>query len=477
MKYAPLILILLVLFISTLYIKKNLSKFICACEKETFTDTIAKTQPPPHFKTFDDYFKNIKTQILQMRPFLKLGRADLYKKGPIKYANDIKLLDELDVLIGSLTTIDKPALTGCKTRNDGKDGDDKLVTKDGTRRHDNPNANANFANPYLTTMMDQHCSEATREQCGKPPKHHRCAWYGDSPPKSGTIEGFTSVEYFTTTVDNPDYKILIDIVKWVERSEPGVFTQNWKVLMAPAINEEEYCKFWNFFYSIGIEKGTDVDIKKCVKKKGQIEEKSFSKGQTSLFNFTDKYLQTIPVSNLDTPAKIDTTEKIDPTSTVKSCDTDGKSISKEIKYLDMDKYILKTEMIAPPDMSDYVKRDELDKFKIDKSKYILKSRIPSPSRLPDPNKYILKTELKHTETKKPPMYKGYNIAGGPLDMTMDNALYPMKSRFNTCAYAKVNKKDHKQKSTKDDNNNEYNSNRLSQCKVQRNMHTPDIFGR
>jgi len=62
-------------------------------------------------------------------------------------------------------------------------------------------------------------------------------------------------------------------------------------------------------------------------------------------------------------------------------------------------------------------------------------------------------------------------------MTTDYSLYPMKSRFTTCDYAKVDNDDYKKKPEKDDNENEYNSERLSQCKSQRNIHTPDIFAR
>ena len=214
--------------------------------------------------------------------------------------------------------------------------------------------------------------------------------------------------------------------------------------------------------------GKGADYEKCFLKKTKTENKTFYSGQTSSFNFLNK--------NLENTAS----KPSPPADTVKSngetCSKSVKSISKEPQYLDMDKYILKTEMTPPPDMSDYVKKNTLNNLKIDKSKYILKSRIPAPSRIPDPNKYILKTQLTPPTNKANPIYKGYNIAGGPLDMTMDYALYPLKSRFNTCSYAKVNKKNFKKKPAKDDNNNEYNPNRLSTCKAQRNIKTPDIFG-
>lgn len=68
---------------------------------------------------------------------------------------------------------------------------------------------------------------------------------------------------------------------------------------------------------------------------------------------------------------------------------------KQIEKTDYsNKYINKTELLPYPDMSLYVKKSEADKCRKNNSKYILKSKIPGKLTAPDPNKYILKSQIK-----------------------------------------------------------------------------------
>ena len=137
----------------------------------------------------------------------------------------------------------------------------------------------------------------------------------------------------------------------------------------------------------------------------------------------------------------------------------------------LDKYFLKTAMSPPTDMSQYIKKSAMKKYVFDQSKYILKSEMKPSRNFLDPSKYVLKTQMKPNSQLPTQSQNPYdNTAGGPLDMTMDYGLYPVKTRFNTCSY---NELETSGKSGESDKINDYDPNRLSQCKVNKNR--PNIF--
>ena len=137
----------------------------------------------------------------------------------------------------------------------------------------------------------------------------------------------------------------------------------------------------------------------------------------------------------------------------------------------LDKYFLKTAMSPPTDMSQYIKKSAMKKYVFDQSKYILKSEMQPSRNFLDPSKYVLKTQMKPNSQLPTQSQNPYdNTAGGPLDMTMDYGLYPVKTRFNTCSY---NELETSGESGESDKINDYDPNRLSQCKVNKNR--PNIF--
>ena len=572
MKYAPLILILLILFISVMYIKNNVSKFVCACEKEDFIDRIADNVPVkdelPKFSKLEDLINFLKMTASQQRHVVRALRDSEKNPDKLKIITElITLLDTLHESVmtayytkqsstavtptltavtptltavtptltttlpaattgsGAGTTVTPPATTGsgagttvtppaptvpiiaapsfraklahesdgcytylkntplkgCMLRDDGKiRSRGKFVDaprNNGPRRCDNAAGATIWKTSERTKYWDDACAvnmgrPTTKSECENPAgNHYRCSWYGNME------EGFANYPSSTTdttgTVEEQQYKIIVTIAKKLFILDPTIkLAISLDTITNKDIGDVEYCKFWNFFYDIGIAPAGDYT--KCFMQKKGTGAKTFFNDQTSMFNFSTKNLEnTAPTHSLTSGTFLHTDTA---QSSNKGC-ANQKSISNEIKYLDMDKYLLKTEILPSPDMSEYVKKKDLGNFKIDKSKYILKSKIPAPRKIPDPSKYILKSKLKPQKAEKKPIYGGPNIASGPLDMTMDYSLYPLKSRFNTCSYATVDKKHYKKKPPKDDNNNEYNSDRLPQCKVQRNIVTPDIFAR
>ena len=137
----------------------------------------------------------------------------------------------------------------------------------------------------------------------------------------------------------------------------------------------------------------------------------------------------------------------------------------------LDKYFLKTELPPPVDMSQYVQKSQLKQYLFDQSKYTLKSEMKPSENFLDPSKYVLKTQMKPNSqlpTQSQTLYD--NTAGGPLDMSMDYGLYPVKTRANTCSYDKLQATDDLGEG---DKINDYDPNRLSQCKVNNNR--PNIF--
>ena len=416
MKYGLLILILLILFISILYVKNSLSKFVCDCEKEDFYNI------PPKFKTFDEYIALQKTSIL---PGIK-KLIDPAISDPKTSKEEKKQAEEIKLLINTLLD----------TQDLAKPDTTKPVT----------NKKESFANPE--DDKPPACAATCKfKNIVSPTCDELSACTPCQDPKA---DGYAAYVKGIEILGCNEYKNMVALFKLFEKISP---TENLKIkeITDDNITDEEYCKFWKFFTDVGVRINSLDDVKKCTKS----DNKTFQTGQTSSFNFTDKNLENkvgnIPESNI-------------PESNIASMPSP------------INKYILKTEIPAYPDMTKYVKKSELKKCEIDKSKYILKSKVPVPSRVPDPNKYILKTQLTPPPRLKGSIYKDYNIAGGPLDMTMDYGLYPMKTRFHTCSYAKVGTNEHIKLPSKDDNNNEYNSNRLSQCKSLKNIKTPDIFG-
>ena len=122
-------------------------------------------------------------------------------------------------------------------------------------------------------------------------------------------------------------------------------------------------------------------------------------------------------------------------------------------------------MSPPPDMSEYVKKGELKKLSMDTSKYVLKSELTPPSRIIPSEKYILKTELRPQNGAYNISYN--NVAGGPLDMSMDYSLYPMKSRFDTCSHKNINGSAGNVKPNQG-SENDFNPARLPGCSVKDN---------
>ena len=558
MKYGGLILILLILFISVLYIKKNVSRFICACDKEDFTDKILTNIPgPPELIKFNDFIQTFKKNFIGATSTLLDKKTLLQDDGTQAGVQQLKLIDETINLINTLgvsdpspttpptstpvttaapTTTSTPStdtvvattaqpfrrkhswesqtcydyvkktpLKGCMLRDDGKiRSNGRFVdppSGDGPRRCDNLFASGLRKTVEHTKGWDEKCAwdtprdsdgnvnpnrkSTTKSECEDiSSDKFRCSWEGfaDKVETGSSVEGFADKEYFTTnntpepdnTSSDKEYKTIIAVIKnlgliFPERNT--AFETGLQTFSKENTYADDYCSWWNFFQDLDIVQNKFMEASgfgSICMRWNKIQNKTFFNGPTSLFNFSSEKLEnTAPTIALTTSTVFDKPQ------TKKSCSDPNKDIAN----LDMDKYVLKTEMTPPADMSLYVKKSALKNLKIDKSKYILKSKIPSPARIPDPNKYILKTELKPPPKQKQSLYKGYNIAGGPLDMTTDYSLYPTKSRFSTCDYAKVGKKNYKKKPTKDDNNNEYNPNRLSQCKAQRNINTPDIFAR
>ena len=555
MKYGALILILLILFISVLYIKKNVSRFICACDKENFTDKILTNIPgPPELIKFNDFIHTFK-KIDDVTSTLLDKKTQLQDAGTQTGVQQLKLIDETINLINTLgvsnlspttaatpttattsttaaapttattsTTaaqpfrrrhswesqtcydyVKKTPLKGCKLRDDGKiRSNGRFVDPpagDGPRRCDNLFASGLRKTVEHTKSWDEKCTwdtprdssgninpnrkSTTKSECEDiSGDKFRCSWEGftDKVETGSSVEGFTDKEYFTTnsttepdnTISDKDYRTIIAALKnmgLIFPEQNTAFETGLQTFSKENTYADDYCSWWNFFQDLDIVQTKFMEASgfgSICMRWNKIQNKTFFNGPTSLFNFSSEKLEnTAPTIALTTSTMFDKPQ------TKKSCS----DTNKDITNLDMDKYVLKTEMTPPTDMSLYVKKSALKNLKIDKSKYILKSKIPPPARIPDPNKYILKTALKPPPKQKQSLYKGYNIAGGPLDMTTDYSLYPMKSRFSTCDYAKVDKNNYKKKTTNDDNNNEYNPNRLSQCKAQRNINTPDIFAR
>ena len=546
MRYGGLILILLILFISVLYIKKNVSRFICACDKENFTDKILTNIPgPPELIKFSDFIQTFKKNFIGATSTLLDKKTLFQDDGTQAGVQQLKLIDETITLINTLgdsnpsltavpttastssssatsssaatsstDTVDatttqpfrkkhpwesqscydyvkKTPLKGCKLRDDGKVPENGVFVNppsgDGPLRCDNEFAEGtpgNWDKVEITKSWDEKCSKSTtKSECGDRPDG-KCSWEGftDKIETGSSVEGFTDKEYFTTnnthepdnTSSDKEYKTVIAVIKnlgliFPERNT--AFETGLQTFSKENTYADDYCSWWNFFQDLDIVQNKFMEASgfgSVCMRWNKIQNKTFFNGPTSLFNFSSEKLEnTAPTIALTTSTVFDKPQ------TKKSCPDTNKDIANP----DMDKYVLKTEMTPPTDMSLYVKKSALKNLKIDKTKYILKSKIPSPARIPDPNKYILKTALKPPPKQKQSLYKGYNIAGGPLDMTTDYSLYPMKSRFSTCDYAEVDKKNYKKKTTNDDNNNEYNPNRLSQCKAQRNINTPDIFAR
>ena len=491
MKYGLLILLLLILFISVLYIKKHISNFVCACEKEDFTPAGGGTLPK--FSKFDDFVeKFLKKNLVDIRPMLWFKREDLKKVDATKNAAMINTISETIILIDGIIPASAYVQTSSppptSVQNDvsslpdtsaGAQWDsliDKVIDEARTSQFeisdghwdcrtnarmehcDHPahknkkfqsyckgtceswrkradgvckgaSVGGNLSDSVCATRDWGNCHKvenatakygATRDENITRPD---CRWVDrrpSAPPTSGSVEGFANIEYFTTAEENAEenteYKTLIEIFKRLYIIEPNQGGSELKKITTADISDEEYCKFWEFSYAIGLEEGKGPDYEKCFinKTKTKTEDKTFYDGLTSSFNFSDKNFKNTTLtkpSTGNTPTPDQKTEAVPTKDTIKSskksCSKSDsiKSISKKQQDLDMDKYILKTEMSPPPDMSEYVKKSDLNNFKIDKSKYILKSRIPAPSRLPDPNKYILKTQLKPPTINKNPIYK------------------------------------------------------------------------
>ena len=164
--------------------------------------------------------------------------------------------------------------------------------------------------------------------------------------------------------------------------------------------------------------------------------------------------------------------------------------------IDESKYILKSKLLPYPDMTQFVRKNELKKYEIDKTKYIHKSKIPTPSRIPDASKYILKTEIKPFRSVS--KWNNQNNNGsGPLDMSLDYSLYPKpfkschtdsscmnsdlnwnNSQVHSHKHSNLDKKNtHKNKDKKVKNENDFNEKRLGRCSLfGQSMNNTNIFG-
>jgi len=245
------------------------------------------------------------------------------------------------------------------------------------------------------------------------------------------------------------------------------------------IKDEEHCKIWQFLTDIGLsfnEPTKEDGTKKCV-----VNNKTF--GETSNNNFTkDDTTNKVSTNNSEVVKLKNMIHEscIKPNDTnmcpykdicSKGFDCNSKKSKKIINNCskwtrdDLDKYLLKTEMTPPPDMSQYVKKDELKKLSMGNSKYVLKSELKPPSRIVPSEKYILKTELRPQNGSYNISYN--NVAGGPLDMSMDYSLYPMKSRFDTCSHKNINGSTSNVKPNQG-SQNDFNPSRLPGCNVKDN---------
>ena len=161
--------------------------------------------------------------------------------------------------------------------------------------------------------------------------------------------------------------------------------------------------------------------------------------------------------------------------------------------IDENKFILKSKLLPYPDMTQFVRKNELKKYEIDKTKYIHKSNIPSPSRIPDVSKYILKTEMKPFKSVNK-WNNHSNIGSRPLDMSLDYSLYPKPvtschtdsscmnsdlnwnhSQVHDHKHNNVNKNIPKKKKGK--NENDFNEKRLGRCSLfGESLNNTNIFG-